>query len=89
MRRREFIAGLAGAAAWPLAARAQQGERVRRVGFLSPTDENNDDVIGLIASLVQGLEELGWVNGRNLRVDGEMLTGCELLHGSYPTCGRT
>jgi putative ABC transport system substrate-binding protein len=69
MRRREFIAGLGSTVAWPLAARAQRGELVRRVGFLSPTDENNAIVRPYIALFMQGLEELGWVNGRNLRID--------------------
>jgi putative ABC transport system substrate-binding protein len=62
MRRRDFITLLGGAAAWPLAARAQQGERMRRVGFLSQVQE-------IVAPVVHGLEELGWSVGRNLRID--------------------
>src|SRR5215469_9140230 len=67
MRRREFIAGLGGAVAWPLAARAQQGERVRRVGFLS---SGGDADFGPIRKLMRDeLEKLGWIEGRNLRLD--------------------
>jgi putative tryptophan/tyrosine transport system substrate-binding protein len=69
MKRREFIAGLGGTVAWPQAARAQQSGRVRRVGFLSHTNENNANVSRHNALFAQGLEELGSVNGRNLRVD--------------------
>src|ERR1700687_2088088 len=69
MRRREFIAGLGGAAAWPLAARAQQGERIRRMGMLNPSDENNPETKTNILLFMQGLEELGWVEGGNLRIE--------------------
>jgi putative tryptophan/tyrosine transport system substrate-binding protein len=69
MNRREFIAGLGGAAVWPVAARAQQGERVRRIGALWPQDEN--DPVGklFVAAFLEGLAELGWSQGRNLRVE--------------------
>jgi putative tryptophan/tyrosine transport system substrate-binding protein len=71
MRRREFIAGLGGAATWPLVARAQQGERVRRVAFLA---YGGDTDIGFGPSsfrrlLRDNLEKLGWGEGRNLRLD--------------------
>jgi hypothetical protein len=66
MKRREFIAGLAGTAAWPLAARAQQGERVRRVGVLL-VGAGNDPAWQVYAdALRQGLTETGYVEGRNL-----------------------
>ena len=70
MRRREFIALLGGAAAvWPLAARAQQGGGVRRVGALSTLAESDLEVQSWIRELVQRLQELGWTNGRNVQVD--------------------
>src|SRR4029079_10919864 len=70
MRRREFIMLLSGAAAiWPLAARAQQSERVRRIGVLVGLAENDPEMQGRIAGFHQGLEKLGWVEGRNLRID--------------------
>jgi putative tryptophan/tyrosine transport system substrate-binding protein len=69
MRRREFIAGLGGAAAWPLVARAQQGERIRRVGMLNPSDENSPETKTNLLLFMQGLEELGWVEGGNLRIE--------------------
>jgi putative tryptophan/tyrosine transport system substrate-binding protein len=70
MQRRQFIAGLGGAAAWPLAVRAQQRERVRRIGFLY-SNLTPDDPEGQARSnaFVQGLQELGWSVGRNLRID--------------------
>ena len=68
MRRREFIAGLAGAAAWPLAVRAQQSERMRRLGVLIPFEEN-DEAKGWLSGFTQGLAELGWTDGRNVRID--------------------
>jgi putative tryptophan/tyrosine transport system substrate-binding protein len=70
MRRREFIAVLGSAAAWPAVARAQQRERVRRIGFLY-SNLAPDDPEGQARSnaFVQGLQELGWSVGRNLRID--------------------
>ena len=69
IRRREFIAALGGAAAWPLAARAQQGERVRRIGVLMNGDEN--DPVGNVrrSAFTQALADLGWAVGRNVRMD--------------------
>jgi len=70
MRRREFITLLGGAAAaWPLAARAQQGERVRRVGWLTSLAADDPVPQAYIAALLQGLQQLGWSVGRNLRMD--------------------
>jgi putative ABC transport system substrate-binding protein len=70
MRRREFIMLLSCAAAiWPLAARAQQPERVRRVGVLVGLAENDPEMKERIAGLRQGLEKLGWAEGSNLRID--------------------
>jgi putative tryptophan/tyrosine transport system substrate-binding protein len=69
MRRREFIAGLSGAAAWPVVARAQQGERVRRIGVLTPWDENDPLTKPRIAAFTQALTDLGWADGRNVRMD--------------------
>jgi putative tryptophan/tyrosine transport system substrate-binding protein len=67
MRRREFIAGLAGAAMWPLAARAQQGDRVLRIGVLIPGDEN--DPVRNLGAFRQGLGEVGYVEGRNVEME--------------------
>jgi putative ABC transport system substrate-binding protein len=69
LRRREFIAGLGGAAAWPLTARAQQRDRVRRIGVLMPFDENDTEVKPRISAFTQALADLGWTDGRNLLVD--------------------
>jgi putative tryptophan/tyrosine transport system substrate-binding protein len=69
MRRREFILGLGGAAAWPLAARAQQPDRVRRISVLSSGPEGDPEVEAGFAALLQGLEQLGWSDGRNVRIE--------------------
>jgi putative ABC transport system substrate-binding protein len=69
MRRREFIAGLGSAAAWPLAVRAQQGDRVRRIGVLLPYDENDPLAKARISAFTQALADLGWTDGRNVRMD--------------------
>ena len=70
MKRREFITLVGGAAAaWPLAARAQQPDRVRRIGVLMGYDESGSSGQALIAALREGLEKLGWIEGRNTRID--------------------
>ena len=70
MRRREFISLLGGAAAvWPFAARAQQGERMRRIGVLMNFAADDPEAQSRNAAFLQGLSELGWTVGRNLRID--------------------
>jgi putative ABC transport system substrate-binding protein len=69
MNRREFITLLGGAAAWPLAARAQRGDRVRRIGVLMPGDENDPEYKARVSALIQALAGLGWAEGRNVRMD--------------------
>jgi putative ABC transport system substrate-binding protein len=69
MRRREFITLLGGAAAWPLASRAQQGERMRRIGVLIPYAADDPEGQARIAAFLQGLQQLGWTEGRNVRID--------------------
>src|SRR6516225_7441721 len=76
MRRREFITLLGGAAvAWPLAARAQQGERMRRIGVLLSTREGDPQRRAQLAALVHRLTELGWADGRNARLDVRWTAG--------------
>ena len=70
MRRREFITLLGGAAsAWPLAARAQQGERVRRIGVLQTQAVDDAERQAYLAAFRQELERLGWADGRNIQID--------------------
>jgi putative ABC transport system substrate-binding protein len=67
IRRREFIALIGGAAAWPLPARAQQGNRERRIGVLGVRDENDPVAKTIGSAFTQALADLGWTEGRNLR----------------------
>ena len=69
IRRREFITLLGGTAAWPLAARAQQGGRVRRIGVLMPGVESNPLAKTIVSAFTQALAGLGWTDGRNVRID--------------------
>src|SRR5262252_1527605 len=69
LRRREFIAGFSGAAAWPLAARAQQGDRLRRIGLLMSLDENDPVAKTYLSAFTRALADLGWTDGRNVRMD--------------------
>ena len=78
MRRREFITLLGGAAAaWSLAARAQQGQRVRRIGVLMGLVANDPEAQSRVAALEHGLRELGWVKGRNLWIEYRWAGGGE------------
>jgi putative ABC transport system substrate-binding protein len=74
MNRREFISLLGGAAAWPFAARAQQGERMRRVGVLLPAASDDVEFQARVGAFLQRLGELGWTIGRNLRIDTRWAT---------------
>jgi putative tryptophan/tyrosine transport system substrate-binding protein len=69
MRRREFITGLGGVAAWPVAARAQQDGSVRRIGVLMPGNENDPVRKARLTALTQTFADLGWTDGRNVRLD--------------------
>ena len=70
MKRREFITLLGGAAAaWPVAAGAQQGDRVRRIGVVTSALETDADLQALYAVLRQALQQLGWTEGRNIQFD--------------------
>src|SRR5262245_60585249 len=65
--RREFIALLGGAAAWPVAARAQQRERMRRIGVLTNQAADDPEAQARMGAFLQGLQEFGWAVGRNVR----------------------
>jgi putative tryptophan/tyrosine transport system substrate-binding protein len=75
MKRREFIALLGGAAAWPLTARAQQSERVRRIGVLMNTAPDSPDGQARFAAFLQGLQQFGWIPGRNVRLEVRWAAG--------------
>jgi putative ABC transport system substrate-binding protein len=75
MKRRTFIAGLGSAAAWPVVARAQQPQRTRRIGVLSSTPADDPETISRTAAFVRTLQELGWTEGRNVRIDLRWGTG--------------
>ena len=90
MRRRDFITLLSSAAAtWPLAARAQQSERVRRIGVLTPTSSDNPGQHARIEAFRNALEALGWSVGRNLQVDVRWAAGdVDLLRDTRPNWWR-
>jgi putative tryptophan/tyrosine transport system substrate-binding protein len=74
MRRREFIAGLAGAAAWPLTARTQQVPRLRRIGILMPFPPSDSEWQSRVGALRQELQRLGWTRGGNIEFDERWTT---------------
>ena len=69
MRRREFIALVGAAAAWPLAARAQQPSGMRRIGVLTAYSESDPEAQARVGAFREGLQKLGWTEGRNIRID--------------------
>src|SRR5262249_28505835 len=74
--RRKFLATLGGAAAaWPLAARAQQGERVRRIGLSQTASWDDAEYQARVGALLQELQQLGWMIGRNIRIDTRWTKG--------------
>ena len=82
LRRREFITLLGGAAAWPLAARAQQGDRVRRIGWLSSLDENDPLAKSLVSAFTQALADLGWTGAATWR-SNDLCGGREVTRVPY------
>jgi putative tryptophan/tyrosine transport system substrate-binding protein len=83
MQRREFIAGLGIAAAWPVVALAQQTDRMRRIGILMRTAATETEYQSYLAAFIQELRQLGWTQGQNLRVDVRWTAGDIGLAGSY------
>ena len=75
MKRRDFITLLGGAAAWPLAARAQQPQRMRRIGVLMNLAADDPEAPARVAALAQGLQERGWRVGSNVRIDYRWAAG--------------
>ena len=93
IRRRQFIAGLGSTAAWPLAARAQQRERMRRIGVLMAGDEDDPELRRRYSAFMQALADLGWTDGRNVRMDlrwGRAASiGHERSRRSWSACNPT
>jgi putative tryptophan/tyrosine transport system substrate-binding protein len=75
MKRRKFITLLGGAAAWPLAAGAQQADRMRRIGVLMAFEENDPKTKDWLSNFTQGLAELGWTDRRTARIDVRWAAG--------------
>jgi putative ABC transport system substrate-binding protein len=83
VKRREFITLIGGAAAWPLAARAQQGERMRLVGILAPISADTPGAKADYAAFLEGLQQLGWTPGRDVRIEVRWGEGDEATIGKY------
>jgi putative tryptophan/tyrosine transport system substrate-binding protein len=77
IRRREFLLLGGGAATWPIAARAQQPERVRLVGIILPATADDVEFQARVGAFLQGLQQLGWSIGRNVRIDTRWATANE------------
>jgi ABC-type uncharacterized transport system substrate-binding protein len=84
IERRKFLATLGGAAAaWPLAARAQQPERIRRIGVLMPLRADDPEAPARVTAFAQGLQQFGWTDGRNVRIDYRWAAGDADRHRRY------
>lgn len=83
MKRRDFIALVGGATAWPLAGRAQQPERIRRIGVLMNLAENDPESVAQISVFVRGLEERGWKLGSNIQIEYRWAAGNANLYRKY------
>jgi hypothetical protein len=90
LRRRDFTATVAGAAAWPLAARAQQGDRVRRIGGLMAGDENDPEAKAILSAFIQALAGLGWTDS-GWTFGGTAMTsiGYQCSRRSWSACNPT
>src|SRR4051812_23589077 len=83
MRRRDFIAAVGGVAAMTFAARAQEGVKRRRVGFLMHLTPGDPDAMARVAAFLQGLQELGWATDRNIQIDYRWAAGQDELYRQY------
>jgi putative ABC transport system substrate-binding protein len=83
MKRREFITLLGGAAVWPLAARAQQPDRMRRIGVLMSLTADDPESTARVTAFAQGLQQSGWADGRDVRIDYRWGAGDADLHRRY------
>jgi putative ABC transport system substrate-binding protein len=83
MRRRDFIKVIGGTVAWPLAARAQQSDRVRRIVVLTSAPERTAELQAGYTAFLQGLEQLGWSDGRNVRIERRVAGGSAERPGEY------
>ena len=96
MKRRTFIAGLGSTAAWPVVARAQQSDRVRRIGVLMGYGETDSVTKSNLSAFTQALADVGWTDGRNVRMDlrwaggdsNRMRAFAQELVGCSPTSSR-
>ena len=93
IRRRGFITLLGGAAAWPLATRAQQGDRARRIGVLMGGEENDPVYKTRFSAISQALADLGWTDGHNVRMDIRLATLTQIGYGcsrrNWSACNPT
>jgi hypothetical protein len=85
MGRRQFVVLLGGAAAWPVAVRAQQPERMRRIVFLHGIAENDPEAQARVVAFQQGLEALGWVGDRNIQITHRFSGGDVVQMQTYTT----
>ena len=79
MRRRDFITLLGGATTWPLSARAQQSNEIKRIGIVMPYAEHDPEASPRLTALREGLLKLGWTEGRNIRFERRLVSDAEII----------